>query len=207
MVVYVKTQGSRIVKEGRHLLVKKGDATYHTLFTYKLRQLLLFGNIEITHSAMNQLMRYNIDTVFLTRYGRYLGRLAPPESKNVFLHKRQYQLLDDSVLGLRVVKAIITGKISNMATLLMRIKRSRNKPEAGIKARQIQNLMPQLATAENIDSARGYEGRAAPNRSREFCSFAALHLSDEQGLCGCSIKKVIISGLGIKITQLDYAVV
>lgn len=161
MVVYIKTQGARIVKEGRHLLVKKGDATYHTLFTYKLRQLLLFGNIEITHSAMNQLMRYNIDTVLLTRYGRYLGRLASPESKNVFLHKRQYLLLDDSIFGLRIVKAIVAGKISNMATLLMRIKRSRNKPEAGIKARQIQNLMPQLAIAKNIDSARGYEGRAS----------------------------------------------
>lgn len=161
MVVYVKTQGARIVKEGRHLLVKKGDATYHTLFTYKLRQLLLFGNIEITHSALIQLMRKNIDTVFLTRYGRYLGRLASPESKNVFLHKRQYHLLDDSVFGLRIVQAIIAGKISNMATLLMRIKRSRNKPEAGHKARQIQDLMPNLANAGNTDSARGYEGRAS----------------------------------------------
>lgn len=161
MVVYVKTQGARIVKEGRHLLVKKGNATYHTLFTYKLRQLLLFGNIEITHSALIQLMRNNINTVFLTQYGRYLGRLASPESKNVFLHKRQYHLLDDSVFGLRIVQAIIAGKISNMATLLMRIKRSRNKPEAGHKARQIQNLMPQLVNAKNTDSARGYEGRAS----------------------------------------------
>ena len=161
MVVYVKTQGARIIKEGKHLLVKKGDATYHTLFTYKLRQLLLFGNIEVTHSALCQIMRSNIDTVFLTRYGRYLGRLVSPESKNVFLHKRQYHLLDDSVFGLRVVQAIIAGKISNMATLLMRIKRSRNKPEAGHKARQIQDLMPNLANAGNIDSARGYEGRAS----------------------------------------------
>ena len=161
MVVYVKTQGARIIKEGKHLLVKKGDATYHTLFTYKLRQLLLFGNIEITHSALCQIMRSNIDTVFLTRYGRYLGRLAPPESKNVFLHKRQYHLLDDSVFGLRLVQAIIAGKISNMSTLLMRIKRSRNRREAGHKARQIQDLMPNLANAGNIDSARGYEGRAS----------------------------------------------
>ncbi len=161
MVVYVKTQGARIIKEGRHLLVKKGDGIYNTLFTYKLKQLLLFGNIEITHNALLQLMRKNIDTVFLTRYGRYLGRLASPESKNVFLHKRQYHLLDDSVFGLRVVQAIVAGKISNMATLLMRIKRSRKKPEAGHKARQIQDLIAKLANAKNIDSARGYEGRAS----------------------------------------------
>ena len=78
MIAYIKTQGARIVKEGRHLLVRKGDGIYNTLFTYKLDQLLLFGNIEITHSAMIQLMRNNIDTVFLTQNGRYLGRLAAP---------------------------------------------------------------------------------------------------------------------------------
>ncbi len=161
MIVYVKTQGARIVKEGRHLLVKKGDGIYNTLFTYKLDQLLLFGNIEITHNAMCQLMHNNIDTVFLTRYGRYLGRLAAPESKNVFLHKAQYILLDASEFGLALARDIVAGKLANMATLLMRIKRSRKIPEAGIMAGEIQNLMPKLADAESVDSVRGYEGRGS----------------------------------------------
>jgi len=161
MVIYVKTQGARIIKEGKHLLVKKGETTYHTLFTYKLKQLLLFGNIEITHSAMCQLMRNNIDTVFLTRYGRYLGRLTPLESKNVFLRKKQYLRLDDPDFAIRVARSIVAGKLSNMATLLMRIKRSRKKPESGIKARQIQDLMPKLTEADNVDSIRGYEGRGS----------------------------------------------
>lgn len=161
MIVYVKTQGARIVKEGRHLLVKKGDGIYNTLFTYKLDQLLLFGNIEITHNAMCQLMRNNIDTVFLTRYGRYLGRLAAPESKNVFLHKAQYILLDAPEFGLALARDIVAGKLANMATLLMRIKRSRKIPEAGIMAREIQDLMPKLAGADSVDSVRGYEGRGS----------------------------------------------
>jgi CRISPR-associated protein Cas1 len=161
MIVYVKTQGARIVKEGKHLLVKKGDGIYNTLFTYKLNQLLLFGNIEITHNAMCQLMRSNIDTVFLTRYGRYLGRLAAPESKNVFLHKAQYILLDAPEFGLALARDIVAGKLANMATLLMRIKRSRNIPEAGIMAREIQDLMPKLAGADSVDSVRGYEGRGS----------------------------------------------
>ena len=161
MIVYVKTQGARVIKEGRHLLVKKGDGIYNTLFTYKLDQLLLFGNIEITHNALCQLMRNNIDTVFLTRYGRYLGRLAPLESKNVFLHKRQYRMLDDPDFGLGLARSIVAGKLSNMATLLMRIKRSRKQPVAGNKAREILDLMPKLANAENIDSIRGYEGRGS----------------------------------------------
>ena len=117
MVVYVKTQGARIVKEGRHLLVKKGEDTYNTLFTYKLKQLVLFGNVEITHRALAQLLRNEIDTVFLTRNGRYLGRLASPESRNVLLHKRQYRLLDDPEFTIRMARAIVAGKLANMATL------------------------------------------------------------------------------------------
>jgi len=161
MIVYVKTQGARIVKEGRHLLVKKGGGIYNTLFTYKLRQLLLFGNIEITHNAMCQLMRNNIDTVFLTQYGRYLGRLASPESKNVFLHKKQYLLLEDAAFGLRMASSIVAGKLGNMATLLLRIKRTRKQPFAGRLAEQIQNLFPKLSDADSIDSVRGYEGRGS----------------------------------------------
>lgn len=161
MIVYIKTQGTRITREGRHLIVRKGKDIYNTLFTYKLDQLLIFGNIEITHGAMCMLMKNNIDTVFLTRYGRYLGRLAPPESKNVFLHKKQYQRLDDHDLGLKLAKSIVSGKLTNMATLMMRIKRSRNIPAAGNKARQIKQLIRGVHDSGSIESIRGYEGRGS----------------------------------------------
>ncbi len=161
MVVYIRTQGARIIKEGRHLLVKKGDTVYHTLFTYKLNQIVLFGNVEITHRALAQLMRYGIDTVFLSYSGRYLGRISPPESKNVFLHRKQYGLLDNESFTLRLVRSIVAGKLANMATLLMRIKRSRNEPLAGQKGREIQNLIRLLDSADSVDSLRGYEGRGS----------------------------------------------
>lgn len=161
MVVYIRTQGARIIKEGRHLLVRKGDAVYHTLFTYKLDQLVIFGNVEITHQALAQLMRYGIDVVFLSFRGRYLGRISPPESKNVFLHKRQYSLLGNETFTLRQVRAIVAGKLANMATLLMRIKRSRNVSLASQKAHEIQSLIRLLFQAESVDSLRGYEGRGS----------------------------------------------
>lgn len=161
MVVYIRTQGAKIVREGRHLLVRKGGDIHHTLFTYKLRQLVLFGNVEITHSAFVHLMRYNVDTVFMSRTGRYLGRIAPPESKNVYLHKRQYALLDDEAFGLRLARCIVAGKLSNMATFLLRIRRSRGDALAGQKASEIQRLMPLLESADQINSIRGYEGRGS----------------------------------------------
>jgi len=161
MVVYIKTQGARIIKEGRHLLVKKGDATYNTLFTYKLSQIVIFGNVEITHRALAQLMHFEIDTVFLTQNGRYLGRIASPEARNVFLRKRQYELLGDQDFGLRMARAIVSGKLANMATILMRIKRTRDDALSGPKAHAIQDLLKPIQEADNLNSIRGYEGRGS----------------------------------------------
>jgi hypothetical protein len=48
MIVHVTTQGARIVREGRHLLVRKDNDTYHTLFIHRLEQLVLYGNVSIT---------------------------------------------------------------------------------------------------------------------------------------------------------------
>lgn len=161
MVVYIKTQGAKIVKEGRHLLVKKGDDVCNTLFTYKLRQIVIFGNVEMTHRALAQIMRHEIDIVFLTQNGRYLGRIASAESRNVYLHKRQYNLLDDHDFTLRVARSIVAGKLANMATFLMRIKRTRDDSIAGQRARGITDLIGQLPDANSVDSIRGYEGRGS----------------------------------------------
>lgn len=161
MVVYVRTQGARVIREGRHLLVKKEQDTLNTLFTYKLDQLVLFGSVEITHAALVSLMRFGVDVVFLTVNGRYLGRLSAAEAKNVFLRKRQFALLDDEAFTLKAAKAVVAGKLANQATLLNRIKRTKDEPAAGLKAQAIQELLPLLDKAESLEAVRGYEGRGS----------------------------------------------
>ncbi|HBH28513.1 MAG: CRISPR-associated endonuclease Cas1 [Desulfofustis sp. PB-SRB1] len=160
MNIYIHTQGARIVREGRHLLVKKGEDTYHTLFVEKLRQVVLFGTIALTPAARNLLLRHGVDTVFCTRGGRYLGRFANPEPKNVALRRRQFTVLDDEPFGTELCRQIVTGKLLNMATLLMRVNRTRRRDEPRRAAREIRSLIDTLAKADSIESIRGYEGRA-----------------------------------------------
>jgi len=161
MIVYVTTQGSRIVREGRHLLVKKEDATYHTLFIYKLEQLLLFGNITVTPQALNLLLRENIDTVFLRLDGRYKGRLAGAEPKNVFLRKRQFALCDDTPFCVAAARSIVFGKLMNMATIAQRISRTRNTKAAADYASDIRQTIRKLDEADSLDTLRGLEGYAS----------------------------------------------
>ncbi|MDR3631425.1 MAG: CRISPR-associated endonuclease Cas1 [Desulfocapsaceae bacterium] len=161
MNIYIQTQGARLIREGRHLLVKKGEDTYHTLFVEKLEQVVIFGNIDITPAARAHLLRHGVDTVFCSKDGRYQGRFATPEPKNVMLRKRQFILLDDQAFGINLCRQIVTGKLMNMVTLLMRIRRTRNRNEPKIAAKEIRALFGKIGTAESIDSLRGYEGRAS----------------------------------------------
>jgi CRISP-associated protein Cas1 len=137
----------------------QGDAIYNTLFTYKLSQIVIFGNVEIAHRALAQLMRFEIDTVFLTENGRYLGRITSPEARNVFHRKRLCDLLGDRDFGIRMARAIMSGKLANMATILMRIKRTRDDALSGPKAHAIHDLLKPVQEADNLNSIRGYEGR------------------------------------------------
>ena len=161
MIVYVTTQGAKIIKEGRHLLVKKDGATYHTLFTYKLQQLIICGRVELTASALAFLLREQIDTVFLRFDGRYLGRLSSAESKNIFLRKKQFLLLDDQEFCLRVARQLLRGKFLNMMTVLQRIGRTRKNRAVDACILQIRNSLHNLSTAVSIDVLMGYEGSAA----------------------------------------------
>ncbi len=161
MRIYITTQGSRIIKEGRHLLVKKGDDTYHTLFVDKIEQLLLFGNVEFTAPARSLLLRAGIDTIFLTKDGRYRGRFELPEPKNIFLRIKQFDLLHDPNFGLDFARRVVEGKMRNMTTLLHRMKRSKKIRKPGFKASEIKKLHISLAKADSIDSIRGYEGLAS----------------------------------------------
>lgn len=161
MNIYIHTQGARVVREGRHLLVKKGEDTFRTLFVEKLRQVVLFGNVELTPAARSSLLRHGVDTVFCTEDGRYRGRFATPEPKNVMLRKRQFNLLDDPVFAINMGRQLVSGKLINQATLLMRVQRTRDRSEPKVAAREIRALLGKVAEADSLESLRGYEGRSS----------------------------------------------
>jgi CRISPR-associated protein Cas1 len=161
MIVYVTQQGAEIVREGRHLLVRKDKTTYHTLFTHKLEQLILCGRIHLTVPAIHLLCKEEIDTVFLRSDWRYVGRLSSAESKNVFVRKQQFALSDDVNFCLQQSSALLTGKIRNMLTLSQRIARSRKgcdltKPIAALK-----DALVSIDRVRDLPQLRGIEGAAA----------------------------------------------
>lgn len=131
------------------------------MFVHKLRQLILFGNVALSPSARRTLLRQGVDTVFLSADGRYLGRFEPPEAKNIFLRRKQFERIGDADFALRFCRQVVAGKLTNAMTMLMRINRTKTSKEPGERAKEIRNLLEQVKTAASLDSLRGYEGRGA----------------------------------------------
>lgn len=161
MIVYVTTQGAHVVREGRHLLVRLGNDIYHTLFPHKLEQLVLCGNVNLTAPAITLLLREGVDTVFLRRDGRYKGRLALADPKNVLLRKRQFHLCDDPEFCLAAARAIVRGKLMNMTTVLQRIRRTRKSDTAASAADGVLKVLPLLDSAPDLETLRGFEGQGS----------------------------------------------
>ncbi len=161
MRFYVTIQGSVISKEGDRLLVKKDGDVYHTIFLHKLEQLLLFGNINLTPAAIKKLFKEGVDTVFLSKDGRFVGRFNLEEGKNFFLRKRQFYLLDEKDFILSIARSIVKAKLFNMVSLLMRIGRTKGKSACKKAAYEIRSIMEKLDGATSVESIRGYEGKGS----------------------------------------------
>jgi CRISPR-associated protein Cas1 len=160
-IVYLMEQNATVSKEGGRLLIKKEGAVSHSIHLFKLEQIVLFGNIFLTPAAIRYLLKEGIDTAFMTRQGRYLGRLQSALGKNIVLRREQFRKMEDDGFCLKTAKAVIKGKLSNLRTVLMRLNRQRENLELDNEILSLRNLIPKVDEAGSLDTLRGYEGKGS----------------------------------------------
>ncbi len=160
-IVYLMEQNATVSKEGGRLLVKKEGVVSHTIHLFKLEQVVLFGNIFLTPAAIRYLLKEGIDTAFMTRQGRYLGRLQSAYGKNIILRREQFRKMEDGHFCLKTAKSIVKGKLANLRTVLMRLNRQRENVELENEILAIRNLIAKVDEADSMETVRGYEGRGS----------------------------------------------
>jgi len=158
-ILYLMEQNTTVSKEGGRLLIKKEGVVSHTVHLFKLDQLVLFGNVFLTPAVIQHLLKEGIDTAFMTRRGRYVGRLQSALGKNIVLRREQFKKIEDQGFCLKAAKSIVRGKLTNLRTVLMRLNRTRENVELDNQILAIRNLISRADESESIDSLRGYEGR------------------------------------------------
>jgi CRISPR-associated protein Cas1 len=174
--IYVKQQGAVVSRRGERLVVQQKGEAIDEFPIGNVDQLVLMGNIQVTTQAMAILLAREIDVTFLSSYGKYRGRLVGSGSKQAHLRQRQMQLMSQPAFNLELARTIVTGKIHNQRVILQRqMGRAVSLPdrERGAAAQPVDRarferalagmmqMRQAVAQAQTLESARGFEGKAA----------------------------------------------
>ncbi len=161
-------------REGERLIVAGKDGV-KILFAHELEKIVLFGNVHMTAQARSLLLKRGIETLFLSSDGSYRGQLCGHEGENVFLRKKQYDLLNDEGFILRMARAIVMAKLNNQAIILNRLRREDHIDGAEHGINELRTLINEAREEKTVDSLRGIEGSGA---NAYFKYFAGAFHSD-----------------------------
>jgi CRISPR-associated protein Cas1 len=171
--VFIVQPAGVLRREGARIVVQAGHEVRARVPTEELEHLVVAGDLTLTPAVIDLLAERGVDTVLLTRHGRFRARVGRGASGNVTLRLAQYRVVVESE-GLPLARALVTAKVGNQRALLLRHARRRSEPMLDSAARAMNACLTQVGFAETADELRGIEGAAA---SAYFRSFS--HLIDD----------------------------
>lgn len=161
-ILCITEQGTRIVKSGYSLVVKRENQKILIYPLEQISQLVVLGRIEVSNSLLSYFMQRGIETVFLSQDGRFKGRIIGATSKNIAIRQAQFAIRRQPENTLVFSRRLIGAKIRNTAYALRKISHGvweELRP-------RIRNALKSVEQAPTLDILRGLEG-----------SFAALYFS------------------------------
>jgi CRISPR-associated protein Cas1 len=179
--LYITTPEAYVRLDHETLRVEVEGETKLQVPLHHLGALVCFGDVLISPAVLHRCADDGRSVVLLDRNGRFKGRLEGPVSGNVLLRKAQHEAVNDPHRTLSVARNIVAGKIQNTRQIVLRAAREAEGPEDGARlkdtAEALAATLEQLATTENLDQLRGFEGEAA---RRHFSTFSSMVREDRE---------------------------
>ena len=170
--LYVTTEGAYLFKDGETIAIKIEDKVRLRLPIHTISSIVCFGRVSCSPYLLGHCGQNDVSVSFLSQYGRFLARVQGEVSGNVLLRREQYRQadsVDDSAL---LALSFISGKITNSISVISRTLRDHgNKTDAVAleeTKRKLKIHLKQLQNENNLDSIRGYEGKAASDYFHVF---------------------------------------
>jgi CRISP-associated protein Cas1 len=156
--VYITQEDAFIGKIDERLNVKFDKKIILDVPLIKVDGIVILGRATISPAAISQLLERHIPLTFLTENGKYLGRLEPEVSKNLFVRKAQWQAAGESIQAIHIVQSIVRGKLKNYRQTLIRRQRECESLDLSKNITRLDHAIAQIEATNNIDSLRGLEG-------------------------------------------------
>lgn len=166
--IYITTQGATVQRRSGQFLVCKDSSVLQNLPETGIRQLVLFGNVNLTTPVVSFCLDQQIEVVYLTQGGRYRGRLNGDSGKSAELRHKQYERAFDKAFCLRQAKTIVSGKVQNLAAF------ARRQTEAQVVQQEMNSLKKAIDSthhANSIETLLGIEGSASATYFRLFAKW------------------------------------
>jgi CRISP-associated protein Cas1 len=156
--VYISQNDAFIGKVDERLSVKFEKKTILDVPLIKVDGVVVLGRATISPATINELLERQIPLTFLTETGRYLGRLEPEVTKNIFVRKAQWQAAGETAQAIHVVQGFVRGKLKNYRNFLVRRQRESTDLDLSAAIERLDGAITPIDTTNNIDSLRGLEG-------------------------------------------------
>lgn len=156
--VYITQEDAFIAKTDERLNVRAEKKTLLDVPLIKVDGVVILGRATVSPAAITELLERKIPLSFLTGTGRYLGRLEPELTKNIFVRSAQWQASGETEKALHAVKGFVRGKLKSYRNSLLRSQREDPNLDLQAAIDRLKENIDAIATVSNINSARGLEG-------------------------------------------------
>ena len=163
--VVALSNGVKVGIRGQALRVTdRHGATTKTMPLVNVESVSLLGYVQISTQALHTLAELKIPVAFLSSAGRLAAMVDPLDSVSAHVRIAQVKRLTEPDSRLELARALITAKITNQRTLLMR---NHDSLPEGV-ASELARLADQAAKAKSLETLLGYEGHAASVYFKHF---------------------------------------
>lgn len=162
--LYVMSSDGALRKDGETVLLERPEARPFRVPTINLESIICFGNTSCTTPLLAFCARQGISISWLTATGRYMGSFHGPISGNILLRKEQYRRSDDRAKAAKIAQSVVTGKILNSRTVVLRAARQcEGETQLRLQrhADELRDSLEMLRQPWTLDVLRGIEGDAA----------------------------------------------
>jgi len=156
--VYVTQEDAFIGKTDERLTVKADKKTILDVPSIKVDGIVVLGRATISPAAISELLERKIPLTFMTKNGKYLGKLEPELTKNIFVRAAQWKAAGESPEAVHVVQGFVRGKLKNYRNTLYRNQRKHLEVDLQGAITHLENAIAPIDSTNSINSLRGLEG-------------------------------------------------
>lgn len=166
--LYINHDDSFIGKTDERLTVKADKKLLTDVPLLHVEGVVIFGRATISPAAVIELLERKIPMSFMTGTGRFLGRLEPELTKNIFVRRSQWEASGETPKAIHMVQAFVRGKLKNYRGSLMRHMRDYPDNDLQRAIDDLERAIDSLLPIKAIASLRGVEGHGSAVYWRAF---------------------------------------